>query len=65
MTENNTVLVTGGAGYIGSHVCVELMQAGFDPIIVDNLCNSNREVIERIETIVGRRPVLELSLIHI
>lgn len=55
---NSSVLVTGGAGYIGSHVCVELIHAGFTPIVVDNLCNSNREVMERIETITGVRPVL-------
>ena len=50
------ILITGGTGYIGSHTTVELMQAGFDVLLVDNLCNSNREVIERIARIVGRRP---------
>lgn len=48
-------LVTGGAGYIGSHTCVELLQAGNDVVIVDNLSNSRREVIGRIERIAGRR----------
>jgi UDP-glucose 4-epimerase len=51
-----SILVTGGAGYIGSHTCVELMQAGFDVTIVDNLCNSKALVVDRIERIVGRRP---------
>lgn len=50
------VLVTGGAGFIGSHTVVELMRAGFDVLIVDNLCNSKVSVLERIERIVGRRP---------
>ncbi|WP_040517213.1 SDR family NAD(P)-dependent oxidoreductase, partial [Gilvimarinus chinensis] len=58
MSKQSSVLVTGGAGYIGSHVCVELIGAGFTPVIVDNLCNSNREVLERIETITGIRPEL-------
>jgi len=50
------VLVTGGAGYIGSHTCVELMQAGHDVVIFDNLCNSHRAVLGRIARIVGRTP---------
>lgn len=50
------VLVTGGAGYIGSHTCVELMQAGFDVLVLDNLCNSHAAVLERIERIAGTRP---------
>lgn len=48
------VLVTGGTGYIGSHACVELLQAGCDVVAVDNLCNSRRTVLERIEAIAGR-----------
>lgn len=51
------ILVTGGTGYIGSHTVVELMQAGFDVLIVDNFCNSKASVLDRIERIVGRRPV--------
>ncbi|SFG92058.1 UDP-glucose 4-epimerase GalE [Neptunomonas qingdaonensis] len=51
------VLVTGGAGYIGSHTDVLLLQAGFDVVVVDNLCNSHPEVFNRIETITGKRPV--------
>jgi UDP-glucose 4-epimerase len=45
------VLVTGGTGYIGSHTVVELMNAGFTPIIVDNLSNSNISVLEGIKKI--------------
>jgi UDP-glucose 4-epimerase len=51
------VLVTGGAGYIGSHTCVELMAAGLTPVIVDNLVNSKREAVRRIARIAGREPV--------
>ncbi len=50
------ILVTGGTGYVGSHTVVELMLAGFDVLIVDNLCNSKVSVLDRIEHIVGRRP---------
>ena len=42
------VLVTGGAGYIGSHTCVELMESGHDVVVVDNLCNSNPKSLERV-----------------
>nr|WP_193056203.1 UDP-glucose 4-epimerase GalE [Halomonas citrativorans] len=48
------MLLTGGTGYIGSHIAVELLHAGIDVIIVDNLCNSKHSVIERIETITRR-----------
>lgn len=48
------VLVTGGAGYIGSHTCVELLQAGFEPVVVDNLCNSSEEALARVEVITGK-----------
>ena len=51
------ILVTGGAGYIGSHTCVELLSAGFTPVIVDNLVNSRREALARITRIAGREPV--------
>lgn len=47
------VLVTGGIGYIGSHTCVQMMEAGMKPIIIDNLCNANIAVLERIETLSG------------
>lgn len=48
-----TILVTGGAGYIGSHTCVELSKAGYGIVIVDNLVNSKTEAVRRIEKIVG------------
>lgn len=47
------VLVTGGAGYIGSHTCVELIQAGHQVVVVDNLANANREALYRVEAITG------------
>ncbi|GLS25627.1 UDP-glucose 4-epimerase GalE [Marinibactrum halimedae] len=50
----STILVTGGAGYIGSHTCLELLNANFDVVVFDNLCNSNREAITRVETLTGR-----------
>jgi len=51
-----TVLLTGGTGYIGSHACVELMAAGFETILLDNLYNSSPLVVDRIEKIIGKRP---------
>ena len=47
------ILVTGGAGYIGSHACVELIQAGYQIVVVDNLCNSKESVLERVAMITG------------
>lgn len=49
------ILVTGGAGYIGSHTCVELLNNGYDVVVVDNLINSQREVINRIEELTGKK----------
>lgn len=49
------ILVTGGAGYIGSHTCVELLQAGYDVIVLDNLYNSNQKAIDRIEQITQKK----------
>jgi len=51
-----TIMVTGGAGYIGSHTCVELIGAGYPVLIYDNFSNSNIAVVERIERITGIRP---------
>ena len=48
------VLVTGGAGYIGSHTCVELLQSGYGVIVIDNLCNSNPESLRRVQEITGK-----------
>lgn len=59
MQMNATILVTGGAGYIGSHTTVELQNAGYEVVIVDNLSNSNAEVIDGIERITGIRPAFE------
>ena len=52
-----TILVTGGAGYIGSHTCVELLLADYQLVIVDNLENSKEIAIQRIEKITGKRVV--------
>ena len=54
-----TILVTGGTGFIGSHTTVELQQAGYDVVIIDNLSNSNASVIDGIEKITGIRPAFE------
>ena len=54
-----TILVTGGTGFIGSHTTVELQQAGYDVVIVDNLSNSNADVVDGIEQITGIRPAFE------
>lgn len=53
--QSMTILLTGGAGYIGSHVAVELLRSGYDVIIADNFCNSSQEVPARIERITERR----------
>ena len=50
-----SILVTGGAGYIGSHTCVELLNAGYDPIILDNFCNSKSECVKRVKEITGKK----------
>jgi UDP-glucose 4-epimerase len=52
------ILVTGGTGYIGSHTTVELLESGFDVVIIDNLYNSKSEIVERIYEITGTKPVL-------
>ncbi len=49
------ILVTGGTGYIGSHTCIALSQAGHDLLILDNLCNSRADVVDRLETLCGKR----------
>jgi len=59
MSEHSRVLVTGGTGYIGSHMVVELLLAGHETVVIDNLSNSKPSVIDRIEHIVGRRPQFE------
>ena len=58
-----SVLVSGGAGYIGSHTCVELLQAGYEIIAVDNLCNSSEESLRRVEKITGKKvPFIQADL---
>jgi UDP-glucose 4-epimerase len=49
------ILITGGAGYIGSHTCVELLNAGFDVTVFDNFCNSHPEALARVERITGKK----------
>ena len=50
-----TILVTGGAGYIGSHTVVELQNAGYDVVVMDNLVNASKKVIGRLEAITGKK----------
>lgn len=50
-----SILVCGGAGYIGSHTCVELLEAGYDIVVADNLCNASEESIRRVEKITGKQ----------
>jgi UDP-glucose 4-epimerase len=54
-----TILVTGGAGYIGSHCCVTFLEAGHDVVVLDNLSNSNAESLKRVEAITGKSVLLE------
>ena len=51
-----TILVSGGTGYIGSHTCVELIEAGYDVVVFDNLSNSKEESLNRVEQITGTKP---------
>ncbi len=53
------ILVTGGTGYIGSHTVVELQKSGFEPVIIDNLSNSNAKIVDLIARITGRKPLFE------
>ena len=49
------ILVTGGAGYIGSHTCVELLNSGYDVVVMDNLYNASEKALERVEQITGKK----------
>ena len=49
------ILVTGGAGFIGSHTCVELLESGYGVVVIDNLCNSNPKSLERVEELTGKK----------
>ena len=48
------ILVTGGAGYIGSHTCVELLESGYGVVVIDNLCNSNPKSLDRVRALTGK-----------
>jgi UDP-glucose 4-epimerase len=52
-----SILVTGGAGYIGSHTCLALLLGGFDVVVLDNLCNSSVESLARVAILAGREPL--------
>ncbi len=56
---NKTVLISGGAGYIGSHTAVELINAGYEVVVIDNFSNSDKEIIDRIAQITGRSFIFE------
>ena len=58
-TNKKELLVTGGTGFIGSHTTVELQEAGYEVVIIDNLSNSNANVVDGIEKITGIRPAFE------
>ena len=49
------VLVTGGAGYIGAHTCIELLESGHEVVVIDNLCNSNPKSLQRVEQLTGKK----------
>ena len=57
-----TILVTGGAGYIGSHTCVELLNAGYDVVVLDNLYNASEKAVERVKQITGRELVFSMPM---
>lgn len=59
------ILVTGGAGYIGSHTCLELLEAGYEVVVVDNLVNSKKESLRRVEELTGKSiSFYEIDLLH-
>lgn len=58
-----SILLTGGAGYIGSHTCVEFLNAGYDIVVADNLCNSKKTSLQRVETLTGKKiPFYEIDV---
>lgn len=60
MNSNKTVLISGGAGYIGSHTAVELINAGYDVVIIDNLSNSEKDAVEGVKKITGKDVAFEV-----
>ena len=60
MNSRKTVLISGGAGYIGSHTAVELINAGYDVVIIDNLSNSEKDAVEGIKKITGKDVTFEI-----
>ena len=55
------ILVTGGAGYIGSHTCIELIKAGYEVVVIDNLFNSSLESLKRIEKLYDCNPTYQIQ----
>jgi len=51
------ILVTGGAGFIGSHTCVELLNTGYEVVVLDNLSNASEESLQRVEEITGKKVI--------
>lgn len=51
---NRVILAIGGAGFIGSHICVELLNAGYDDVVVDNLYNASEKALDRVRKIIGK-----------
>ena len=58
--QNKKILVTGGAGYIGSHACVSLLEAGYGVVVVDNLSNSSEESLRRVRSITGGELTIDM-----
>ena len=56
MTRRHIAIVTGGAGYIGTHTCIELLNSGYDVLVIDNLDNSSEESLKRVEELCGKKP---------